>query len=148
MVHFLRLSGQQLGPRWVKEAATIFADDIHLAYHFSIEVELHAILSSFGIMLSLLETRGLTVNESKSKALIMWTGSQVRRIKSRLLTHRGSQLCLIIPKPNGEQYLMPVVKSTIYLGIILTYGNGAVDTMNTRIRAARLPKAQEVACRS
>lgn len=91
----------------------------------------------FGTMLHLLESLGLTINETKSKALLHWTGRQVRIIKSHILTRKGHQTCLIIPKPDGTSYHLPLVKSTLYLGVQLTYGCSAAETMTTRIQAAR-----------
>lgn len=137
MAHFLRLAGAKLGPSWVKRAATIFADDIHLGYHFTSVIELHAVLQCFGTMTELLESLGLVINATKSKALIHWTGPKVRQLKHEILHTRGQITYLKVPRTGQPPYLLPLTNKTIYLGISISYGQFAADTMQYRVKAAQ-----------
>lgn len=137
MTDFLLRASDHIGSTFVKQFCTLHADDLHLCSLFYSEVELKAALHSFGQIIHLLRDLDLELSPSKSKA--MWTivGCHKRRIQAKHTIKQGDKLCLVIPLPDATHVHVPLVNSTIYLGVSISYGRFEQDTMQLRLRAAR-----------
>ena len=93
----------------------VYADDIHACCLFYSSDELQRILSYFGLIMETLQNKGLTINTSKSAILLTMGGTSYRHVRSAL-TYRDHEGEWIKIRGCVQEFVLPVVKQTKYLG--------------------------------
>ena len=124
---------QRLTEREVSRLITLFADDFLAKGHFRSVEELEALLGHFEALFDLLHKIGLVTNPSKSKALIQIQGTQAQALREIFIRkgHEGRELCI------SRHIRVPICKSIIHLGVVLTYGNYQDLTVKYRLKQAK-----------
>ena len=118
-----------------KQDLQMYADDFLMYWIFRSRADFHHALSSIPVFLAALRTFGLTINLSKTAALIRMAHSQgqVELRKHVVSNHKGTFLCLFGPQTE----LVPLVKQHKYLGCIISLFDFEVLTIRHRIEVGR-----------
>eukprot|EP00438_Fugacium_kawagutii_P008895 Skav215703 [mRNA] locus=scaffold2573:50033:55816:- [translate_table: standard] len=131
----LRELAKTEGSAWVQQNVTLFADDIQLCGLFTTPAELHKIVRAMGRLLDLLTQLGLTINPSKSVALITWTGPMVGKAQKQYMHRQGTHMFLQIPRVDGTFTPIEVHPHATYLGIRIGYHQMEDMTLQFRLKA-------------
>ena len=115
----------------------LYADDSTFGGIFNSVSELKQILNYIAVALRMLQSWGLQVNDTKSAALLAVTGSSSRKVRGDLVQRRDSRDWLKIGAMDSDHFLIPIVRSTKYLGAIMSYHTPEDDTLALRISLAR-----------
>ena len=120
---------------WLCDHTNLYADDIHAGDTFSSETALMTLLRNFAMILSMLRSYGLQINEHKSMILLTMTGPSQSQVRKKILVRRdgGDHLVLSF----GDQtFTIPVAHSAKYLCVVISYGNLEDQTVRHRIQLA------------
>eukprot|EP00435_Cladocopium_sp_Y103_P043308 s1590_g12.t1 len=129
---------ERLPYQFIRENISIFADDMHIAGIYHSEQELDALNCAIGIFLDTLRAFELVVNPAKSVVILAMRGTSYRKAWQTLTTRDHTGLWVKIKMPHGDVTLFPVVKSTKYLGTIVSYGPLEDQTLKHRLQMARI----------
>ena len=122
---------------WIKNNLTLFADDTCAHCIFTSISTLQEHLKYIGILFDTLEEFGMTVNVSKTAAILKGMGSALNKA-NRLVVKRTPQgSFLMIPRQGGMKTPIRLKSSHLYLGIIISYHNYERLSMDSRIAAAK-----------
>ena len=118
-----------------KQDLQMYADDFLMCWIFRSRADFHHALSSIPVFLAALRTFGLTINLSKTAALIRMAHpqGQVELRKHVVSNHKGTFLSLFGPQTE----LVPLVKQHKYLGCIISLFDFEVLTIRHRIEVGR-----------
>ena len=124
---------QGLSERDINRLITLFADDFLAKGHFRSIGELEALLGHFEALFDLLGTVGLVTNPSKSQALVQMQGTQSQALRESYVRkgQAGRELCV------SQHIRVPIRKSLVYLGVVLSFGNYQDLTVKHRIMQAK-----------
>ena len=136
MLKFMRLVADALGPQWVRQHLTLFADDLHIGILFHNQSELLQALSSFGIVLDILTDLGMTINVAKSAVQLKIAGTSYRKLVSRLIRRTVNGAFVQIPRQKDASWIRLEGK-TPYLGVTVSYGPLEALTLQTRMSAGQ-----------
>ena len=128
---------KEIDPHWIRQAVTIYADDIHSGDTFYSAEALHHILKKFGILLDVLEKHGLTISIAKSVLIISFGGTNYRRLQQHLVQRGEQGFYVCIPRAGGRHSKLPVQKMTTYLGVQMSYTSFEAQTLTHRMTAAK-----------
>ena len=125
----------KLDSTWVRNMCTAYADDFHAAWEIQSEADFVAARTSLQVFMSTLTNLGMEVNQRKSAVIIELRGRRSRKVlreHSVNLHDLGS--CLHIEgKANNT---LPIRKSHVYLGTVISYGAFETATLQHRCKAA------------
>eukprot|EP00439_Symbiodinium_sp_Y106_P074449 s3080_g14.t1 len=118
-----------------KQDLQMYADDFLMYWIFRSRADFHLALSSIPVFLAALRAFGLTINLSKTAALIRMAHpqGQVELRKHVVSNHKGTFLSLFGPQTE----LVPLVKQHKYLGCIISLFDFEVLTIRHRIEVGR-----------
>lgn len=108
---------------WVQSHLTLHADDIHIGATFESLEEFSDFMHKLGLVFATLNSLDMHINQSKSVAILEMRGLQSRTLRSRFVRRDSAGESLKIEVPGQERMLIPIHKSTKYLGVIISYGN-------------------------
>ena len=134
----LKRLAQRLDPKFIRENTTIYADDMHIGGIFHNSSELTSLSLAFGIFLDTLREFELAVNPAKSNIILAMAGTAYRADWKRLTQRDSTGLWVKIDLPDGSQMKFPMVKSTKYLGAIVSYGPLEDQTLKYRVQMAKI----------
>ena len=120
----------KVGYSRVCQILTLFADDFHGQWTFYSLAELEEALDVLALLFSTLHKFGMTVNASKSKAIMAVAGTQASQIKKKIV--RVIENCPHL-KVNDKGLLIPLVDSFVYLGVKASYKGFEDDTLHHRL---------------
>ncbi|CAL1156661.1 unnamed protein product [Cladocopium goreaui] len=122
---------------WIREHLTAYADDLHIGGTFQSCMELQTLIESIGVLFSLLEEFDLKLNPQKSVAILAMTGSMSRKTRAKhiLCDKRGELLRIPV---DDKVTLVPIKKTTVYLGCIMGYQHFENLTTWHRVRLAQI----------
>ena len=120
----------KVGYSRVCQILTLFADDFHGQWTFYSLAELEEALDVLALLFSTLHKFGMTVNASKSKAIMAVAGTQASQIKKKFV--RVIENCPHL-KVNDKGLLIPLVDSFVYLGVKASYKGFEDDTLQHRL---------------
>ena len=129
---------QRLDLKFIRENITIFADDMHIGGTFHDHAELIYLNQAFGIFLDTLREFELLVNPAKSAVILAMAGTAHRPAWHKLTQRDNKGFWARIDMPDGTQQLFPVVKSTKYLGAVVSYGSFEDQTLKHRLQMAKI----------
>ncbi|CAE7678807.1 unnamed protein product [Symbiodinium sp. CCMP2592] len=115
--------------RWCWEHLVGFADDTHLRWEFSSLTVMHSAMEQAARALALLESMSLVLSREKTVCLLKVEGSQAPHAKKKVIHTRTDGKFLQL----SPQYTLPLKKSHIYLGAVISYSD--FENMNARHRA-------------
>ena len=129
----------QLSREWVIKCLTIFADDIHACWTFTCEKELEDSLKAIRIIFNTLSRMGMEVNLQKTVCLLRVFGSQATKLRKKYCCHTKTGKFIRIPRVCVEDgdIKLPLVDKHVYLGVVISYGSFAVQTLRHRIACAQ-----------
>ena len=130
-----------IGWTWICEHLDVYADDIHVGALFYNQAELNSTLKNFGIIMEVLKHKGMSINASKSAVLLTMGGTSFRRLRQKL-TSRDCTGEWIKIQGLTELFVVPVLKQTKYLGVIVSYGDMEQATMKHRLTLAKVAFAR------
>ena len=122
---------------WLCCHLDLYADDFHIGCLFYSELELRRILGYLGLILHGLQTRGLTINTSKSMVLLTMAGTSYRPARAKLVQRTPEGEKITIPGPAGVSFDIPLAKKATYLGCVISYTSMAEDTLAHRLSLSR-----------
>ena len=120
---------------WMRNNCTFYADDGHACFVFRNHEELQRGLKFFGCLIDILERLGMTVNMSKSAAIIQWRGTLRTEATKAYVTKSQHETFLKIPKRQTSHYEIPLREHQDYLGISIGYKQMLRGTMKKRLKA-------------
>ena len=126
---------------WLQRSMNIYADDIHACSLFYSLSDLQRILYFFGLIMEVLQAKGMHINTTKSAVLLTLGGTNHRHVRSTL-TRRASDGEWIKIKGRHHAFELPIVKQTKYLGVIVSYAAFEDATTRYRLSLARLAYAR------
>ena len=129
---------QRLDIQFIRNNITIYADDVHMGGIFHNEHELEQLNLAMGIFLDTLREFELAVNPNKSAIIIAMSGTSFRCAWTDLTTRDSKGLWVKIKLPHDEHMYFPVVKSTKYLGVVVSYGHMEDQTLKHRLQMGRI----------
>jgi len=127
--------------QWLQAHMNIYADDIHACGVFHDLPGLHRILFFFGLIMEVLQEKGLTINTAKSAAIITMGGTNFRAARKDLTTRINDGEWIKI-KGRTCTFTLPVVKQTKYLGIVVGYAQFEDATVRCRVSLAKVAFAR------
>ncbi|CAE7432271.1 unnamed protein product [Symbiodinium sp. CCMP2592] len=124
----------QLRESWSGEHAVLYADDSHLRWQFSTFMGLEKSIAELRIILKIFARFGMKVNEKKTRALLMVTGSDKGKVHKHYVRtgHEGKRLLL---SPKDPTRWLPLVTQAQYLGLIIAYDR--FEALSTRHRISK-----------
>ena len=122
---------------WICSHLNLYADDFQVWGLFHNLSELNELMRNFGIIMELLQRKGLIINTNKSAVLLTMSGTSCRPHRSKLTWRDQKGEWIQIQGPTTA-FELPVVASTKYLGVMISYAHMEQDTMRYRLRLARL----------
>ncbi|CAE7193616.1 unnamed protein product [Symbiodinium sp. CCMP2592] len=124
----------QLRESWSGEHAVLYADDSHLRWQFSTFMGLEKSIAELRIILKIFARFGMKVNEKKTQALLMVTGSDKGKVHKHYVRtgHEGKRLLL---SPKDPTRWLPLVTQAQYLGLIIAYDR--FEALSTRHRISK-----------
>eukprot|EP00435_Cladocopium_sp_Y103_P003027 s2221_g1.t1 len=123
------------GLEWLRRNVTIFADEFHIASHFTDEQEFQLSLKNIGHLLDVVEHLKLKIQYAKSHMLLTAHGSKAKKQLAPYLRDQGRDFTFL--RPSGKQVTFSLCGSAKYLGILVSYGQFEMLTLRHRIRAAQ-----------
>ena len=128
---YLRDLAHQIDWRWLQEHLDVYADDFHVHGLFHSHAELKQLLFFFGILMEVLQEKGLMINTTKSAILLTMGGTNFRPVR-QALTFRTDAGEWIKIKGRSQTFVLPVVKQTKYLGTLISYSQFEDATVKHR----------------
>ncbi len=120
---------------WLISQNTVYADDWCLYDLFDSPEDLEVLLLRVGALFDHLESLGLIVN-NKTVAIMHMQGTLLSPSLRRWVKRTSQGTFLVIPRANEKTFWVRLVKQHCYLGIILSYQNFELQTIQHRIRCA------------
>ena len=126
----------KLGPGWCQSHLTIYADDTHARWQIESPRSLDQAMFELGALMQTLEDMGMTLNDSKAKALLTLRGLKYQACRKKWSTrHKNRPLLKFV---HGEaSRSIPLVQHCEYLGAIISYDNYETRTVRHRLQKAR-----------
>ena len=118
---------------WIQKALAIYADDICAHFLYWGMEEFESNLYNVGRLFDILESFGVSVNFSKTAALIHCKA----KFNSKYILRTKNGHYLRIPRRDGSCTELQLKSAHMYLGVMLTYKNSKQRTMARRIQAGR-----------
>ena len=106
---------------WIQTHLTLYADDFHIGASFTSLAEFETFHKTLGILFSTLKLMDMQLNPGKSVAIMELRGSLSTALKHRLVHQHQSGAVLKIEVPDHADVFIPVLRSTKYLGVIISY---------------------------
>ena len=120
---------------WIREVVTAYADDFCLHCQITSSADFHVAIAKVGKFLDLLTDAGLTINRAKTIAVLKLQGVGRAKLSKRYLKRTKDGTFICIPSQQGQPYLIKLVSSFSYLGVILSYTNFELLSVRHRIKA-------------
>ena len=123
---------------WIQDHLSIYADDCHVGGTFRNIQEFEFLLHAIGILFSLLHEFDMTLNPTKSIAILAMHGPKSRKVRTAWVQrdHRGEMLK--IPITGKPHVLIPIKEKATYLGCIMSYQHFEDDTTWHRVKFANV----------
>ena len=138
-IHYvLTTLAEKIGWDWIRCNMTVYADDIHIGTVVRDPAELTQTLHTVGIVLQHFQTLCFEINYSKSAALWTFAGTHSGRYLAPYMKTLNKQKFLCLNLQNNMQVTIPLVQKTEYLGAVLTYHGLETNTLEKRLKAARV----------
>lgn len=126
---------------WLQSHMDVYADDIHACGLFYSICELKRLLYYFGLIIETLQAKGLKVNTTKSAILLTMGGTNFRAARADL-TFRTCEGEWIKVHGRTQEFVLPVVRQTKYLGTLISYHQYEDATARHRLTLAQLAFAR------
>eukprot|EP00438_Fugacium_kawagutii_P005137 Skav205556 [mRNA] locus=scaffold3886:24791:31069:+ [translate_table: standard] len=121
--------------QWVLDHITFYADDLHVGCVIKQPMDLPRFIQFVGILIDKLQSLGLTVSAAKSTAMMSLRGSHCHKLSHPFVRQTPQGRHLLI-KVGSDVMSIPLVKSFVYLGTVLSYGTFELQTTKHRIQSA------------
>ena len=125
------------GEDWLRDAITLFADDILAQGQFGSLEECQQHLRRMGALLDLLEEAGMKINLNKTEAMLTVHGRNQNLLQSQCVQRTANGYFLKIPRKQSISLIRLTSKGG-YLGVQLTYGNPQTATLQRRFHAGQM----------
>ena len=132
---------QYISWSWICEHLDVYADDIHVGALFYNRDDLSIIMRNFGIIMEVLQKKGMTINTSKSAVLLTMGGTSFRQLRKQLISGDSNGEKIKITGLTAS-FDVPLVKQTKYLGTIVSYANMEQATLQHRVTLSKLAFAR------
>ena len=126
---------------WIQRLVTCFADDTHLAWTIEQPSDLDFVCRSLRATFQLLRECNMVVNSDKSSVVIGLKGSQAKRWIRRHTVAKAGCKCIDFGVP-GDPLCIPMVESFVYLGIVVTYKQFELLSLQHRVKTASANRAR------
>ena len=133
---------------WLQKHVTVFADDIHAASVFTNEAGMLESIRYFGYLVDAIHDLGLVLSPSKSCIIFTGSGTRYQFWRSKLLCTSNSGIRVFQLATSRGTLPIPVKQKSIYLGVMISYGNFELQTMQLRLKAgvAQFKRLQKWLC--
>ena len=126
---------------WIQQLVTCFADDTHLAWTIEQPSDLDFVCRSLRATFQLLRECNMVVNSDKSSVVIGLKGSQAKRWIRQHTVAKAGRKCIDFGVP-GDPLCIPMVDSFVYLGIVVTYKQFELLSLQHRVKTASANRAR------
>ena len=123
---------QTIGHSTLCRLLTIFADDYHAAGTFQSLHELEQLLDCVAVLFKVLQSFGMAVSDTKSKAVLALRGTLRTSIRHKFVRKGPDGLMLQIPMVQGSLRI-PLVSQFCYLGVQVSYTSFENATLRYRL---------------
>ena len=137
--YYLHLLEERTSKQWVLSSATLFADDTHLAWDIESAHDLNQMQRMVQITFALFAELGMKVNPDKSTLILGLRGRSLKKWVKKRLFHRQKTRYVNLGTPN-EQLQIPIQDKMVYLGVIMSYQQFELQTLQHRMRVAIMQK--------
>ena len=127
---------------WMITHILMYADDITLYEVLNNPDDVKHFLQHVGFVFDILEEHGMVINMNKTHAICRLTGSQIHRIQKTFIKRTLDGTFLVVPRHNREPTLIRIVPTIPYLGVVLSYDNFEMQTLNLRIQSGNRAQSQ------
>ena len=127
--------------QWLCAHMNIYADDIHACSIFHDLSGLRRILYYFGLIMEVLQEKGLVINTTKSAVILTMGGTNFRHARTALTFFNRDGEWIEI-KGREKTFALPVVKQTKYLGAMVSYMQFEDATVKYRVGLAKVAFAR------
>ena len=126
----------KLGQGWCRDHLTIYADDTHARWQIANPQHLDQAISELGAVMQMLEDMGMTMNDSKAKALLTLRGLKQQTCRKKWITRHKDRPLLRFVR-NAACRSIPLVQHCEHLGAIISYDHFETRTVRHRMQKAR-----------
>lgn len=123
---------------WIQTHLTLYADDFHIGASFTSLAEFETFHKTLGILFSTLKLMDMQLNPGKSVAIMELRGSLSTALKHRLVHQHQSGAVLKIEVPDHADVFIPVLRSTKYLGVIISYDSFEDASLTHRLQLMKV----------
>ena len=141
--HYLHLLEARASKQWVSSNATLFADDSHLAWERESVNDLNQMQKMVQISFALFAELGMQVNPEKSTLIFGLRGRSLRKWVKKRLFHRQKTRLVNWGTPT-EPLQIPVQDKMVYLGVVMSYQQFELQTLQRRMKVATVQKRRLV----
>ena len=136
---YLRLLEARTSKQWVSSNATLFADDSRLAWEIESVNDLDQMQKMVQTTFALFAELGMKVNPEKSTLILGLRGRSLRKwVKQRLFPRQKTRF-VNLGTPT-EPLQIPVQDKMVYLGVVVSYQQFELQTLQRRMRVATMQK--------
>eukprot|EP00438_Fugacium_kawagutii_P008108 Skav222129 [mRNA] locus=scaffold1181:747034:753600:- [translate_table: standard] len=121
--------------QWVLDHITFYADDLHVGCVIKHPKDFTQFIQFVGILIDKLQGLGLTISAAKSTAMMSLRGTHCTKLSHPHIRQNAQGRHLLITV-GAEVLPIPLVKTFVYLGTVLSYGAFELQTTKHRIQAA------------
>ena len=137
MVYFSHLLASRTSSAWVEKFPTMFADDTHSDWLIDSVDSMHEMAKFVRETYTLFQELGMKVNPTKSVLVIRVKGRAAKSwIKQRVL--KKKKQVLINLGTVSDPLLIPLADRTVYLGVVISYSNFEMQTVQHRIQVSSM----------
>ena len=137
--YYLHLLEARTSKQWVSPNATLFADDSHLAWDIESVTDLNQTQRTIQITCALFAELGMQVIPEKSTLIFGLRGRSLRKWVKKKLFHRQKQRFVNLGTPN-EPLQIPAQDRMVYLGVVMSYQQFELQTLQHRTQVATTQK--------
>ena len=125
-----------IGETATRSLLNIYADDYHASLIFDSAHKLETGLSHIGALFKVLGRLRMTINHSKSKAILTCRGKGAESLKRKFIRHTKQGRALRVHYAQ-EAIDIPLVDQFVYLGAVVSYGPFEDQTLEHRLQIGR-----------
>ena len=128
--------GTRTNYRWMQEHLTLYADDTHASWAIRSADDLHFLENCVLAIHDVFQFHGMMVNPQKSSIIMAMHGKLCRQWQ-RSKVHKTAKGSFLYVGAAQLQLRIPIHDSMVYLGIVASYGQFEMQTMQHRLQVAR-----------
>ena len=120
---------------WTRDHLALFADDSHLRWKFDTYQGFERAITEMRVVFACFRRFNLIINVEKSKAILKVVGTLKHKVRKAYIRKHEDQQRLLLNARDPTHWIS-LVKSTEYLGLIISYDNYEQQSLRHRLTKA------------